>query len=89
MSFEDPMQVRFETGVMHVDGRNPETGERFSKTEPTYRIEIGFPQIGTIGVLASNTDKQAVFDRAISRVETMLANLKVMKQANLSTTTNL
>ena len=79
---EDPLQVRLEeSGTYHFDGRN-ENG-RFSGNLSVWRIVIGNEALGTVAKLAEAPDRFAVLDRSIARVETMLTNLRRMRQAQL------
>jgi hypothetical protein len=79
---QDRMIVTIQqTGIFHYDGRS-ENG-RFSGTGKMRAISIDFPETGATGRLAEGADLEEIFDHSICRIETLLRNLKRMKQEHL------
>jgi len=65
-------------GMMHVDGRNPETGQHFSRNLTLYHILLKSPGHEDIH-FTDVMEMDKCFDAAIERCENMLEGMRQLK----------
>lgn len=87
MNARHPLQIELEQrGMMHVDGRDPVTGQQFSRNLTMGRIVLKSPQHDvTIDFTKEGTYSEC-FEEAIERIENMLEGMKALKTKHIPPT---